>query len=306
MSRRGWVLFGAMGVIWGIPYLFIKIAVGELSPVSLVFLRTGAGALLLLPVALSRGGLPSLLPRWRWLVIYTVVEIAVPWLLLSDAERHLTSSLTGLLLAAVPLIGALLAQLLGSKDRLRPLQAGGLLIGFAGVAALVGVDVSRSDLGAGGEMAVVAICYAVGPVIIARRLADVPALGVVTASLALTAIGYIPAGVLQLPSTLPSWQVLVSVAVLAVVCTALAFIVFFALIAEVGPVRATIITYVNPAVALLLGVLIRGEPVTAATIVGFVLIISGSVLATRRAPQPPPPRAREPVPIEAEPSVASP
>jgi drug/metabolite transporter (DMT)-like permease len=295
VSRRGWALFAAMGVIWGIPYLLIKVAVGELSPTSLVFLRTAGGALILLPLAAGRGGLRPLLPHWRAVVIYTAIEIGAPWLLLSDAERHLSSSLTGLLVATVPLIGALLARATGAADRLQLRQIGGLAVGFAGVVALVGLDVSRSELGAVGEMAVVTICYAVGPMIIARKLGGVPAVGVVATSLTLSAIAYAPAGVLQLPSTMPSGKVIAAVVVLAVVCTALAFLLFFALIAEVGPVRATIITYVNPAVALTLGVLLLSEPFTVGAGLGFVLILFGSYLATRRPAAARKERPREPV-----------
>ncbi len=304
MSRRGWLLFAAMGVIWGVPYLLIKIAVGQLTPISLVFLRTAAGALLLLPFVIARGELRSLPAHWRALVAYTAVEIGVPWLLLSDAERRLPSSLTGLLVATVPLIGAVLARATGAADRLRRRELAGLLVGLAGVAALVGLDVSGGDLGAVGEMAVVTVCYAVGPMIIARRLGGVPVLGVVATSLVLAAAAYAPAGVLQLPRALPEAKVIVAVALLAVVCTALAFLLFFALIAEVGPVRATVITYVNPAVALTLGVALLGERFTVGAGVGFVLILAGSFLATggRRRPAQPAPAAEAEAPV---PSVAS-
>jgi len=118
VTRRGWILFGVMGVIWGIPYLLIKVAVGELSPASLVFLRTTTGALVLLPIAARRGAIAPLLAHWRWLLVYTVIEVAIPWMLLSDAETHISSSLAGLLVAAVPFVGALLALLTGGDDRL--------------------------------------------------------------------------------------------------------------------------------------------------------------------------------------------
>jgi len=283
VTRRGWILFAAMGVIWGIPYLLIKVAVGELSPASLVFLRTATAAVILLPLAAARGNLRPLLPHWRALLMYTGIEIAIPWFLLSEAEIHLSSSLTGLLVATVPLIGALLARATGAADRMAPRAVAGLMVGFAGVAALVGLDFSRSDLGAFGEMAVITVCYAVGPMIIARKLAAVPAAGVVAVSLVVTAAVYAPIGILQLPGSLVSANVIAAVATLAIVCTALAFLVFFALIAEVGPVRATIITYVNPAVALLLGVLLLHERLTMGAGAGFVLILLGSFLATRRA-----------------------
>ncbi len=290
MTRRGWLLFGVMGVIWGVPYLLIKVAVADLSPASLVFLRTATGGLVLLPLALARGSIQPLRARWRWVLLYTVVELAVPWMLLADAERHVSSSFAGLLVAAVPFIGALLALLTGGEDRLDARRVGGLLVGFLGVATLVGFDLSGGSLGAVAEIAVVTIGYALGPMIIAHRLRDLPAVGVVTTSLVLTAIGYAPAGVLQFPHHAPAVQVILAVAALGLVCTAVAFLLFFALIAEVGPIRATVITYVNPAVALALGVVVLGEAFTAATAAGFALILLGSFLATRRTGQAAPQR----------------
>ena len=283
MTRRGWLLFAAMAVIWGIPYLLIKIAVGELTPVTLVFLRTAVGATLLLPIAAARGGLKPLLPYWRWVLAYTVVEVSLPWFLLSDAERRLSSSLTGLLIAAVPLIGAVVTWLTRGDDRLDIRRIAGLGVGLVGVGALVGLDVSFRDLGAVGEVALVALGYATGPIIVSRRLPSVPSIGVVAASLVVTALAYAPLALRQLPATVPSPRVLLAVAILAVVCTALAFLLFFALIGEAGPVRATVITYFNPAVALLLGVTLLQEPFTLGAVVGFSLILVGSLLATRRA-----------------------
>ncbi len=285
MSRRGWLLFIAMGVIWGIPYLLIKVAVSDLHPAMLVLLRTSIGALLLVPWAASRGALRPLLPHWRAILIYTAVEVAMPWLLLSDAERRLSSSLTGLLVAAVPSVGALLLWLTRSGDRVDFRRIAGLAIGFFGVATLVGLDVSFRDFGAVGEVMLVAVGYATGPMIISRKLNDLPSVGVVAASLALTGLVYLPFGLLNLPAAMPPIPVLLSVTILGVVCTALAFLLFFALIAEVGPARATVITYVNPAVALLLGVLILGEPFTFGAGAGFLLIVLGSYLATRRTRQ---------------------
>jgi drug/metabolite transporter (DMT)-like permease len=287
-----------MGVLWGIPYLLIKVAVGELSPPSLVFLRTATGALVLLPIAARRGAISPLLAHWRWVLVYTVAELAIPWLFLSDAETHISSSLAGLLVAAVPFVGALLVLLTGGDDRLDARRMAGLLVGFVGVAALVGFDLSGGNLGAVGEIAVVTIGYALGPMVIARRLGGLRPVGVVATSLALTAIGYAPVGVLQLPSHAPSLKVVLAVAALGVVCTALAFVLFFALIAEVGPVRATVITYVNPAVALALGVLILGEPFTAGAVLGFALILLGSFLATRRTAGSTASRRRHAVPAE--------
>ena len=272
-----------MAFIWGIPYLFIKIAVGELTPATLVFLRSLIGASILLPLAVARKELAPLRPYWKWILGYTFVEVAAPWFLLSDAERRISSSLTGLLIAAVPSIGAVLAVVTGGRDRLDSRRIVGLVLGFVGVGALVGLDVRADDFGAIGQVALVALGYAIGPMIIERKLGGLPSLGVVAASLGITALAYAPFGLTQLPSTLPSPSVLFAVAVLGLVCTAVAFVMFFALITEVGAPRATVITYVNPAVALALGVALLGEPFTVGIAVGSVLIVLGSVLATRRA-----------------------
>ena len=300
MSRRGWALFAAMCVIWGVPYLLIKVAVAGVSPVALVFFRTTTGTLLLLPVAAARGQLRPLLPHWRAMLAYTGIEIALPWVLLSDAERKLTSSLAGLLVAAVPLIGAALAAALG-HERLDARRLLGLLVGLGGVAALLGLDVGGGSVTAVVEVLVVAVCYAIGPLIIARQLNRLPSLGVVAASLALATVAYAPAAATQMPAHLPGGDVIAALALLGVVCTALAFVVFFALIADVGPVRATVITYVNPAVAVLLGVALLGEPFTAGTAIGFALILLGCVLATR-----PSGRARRASPAALPPSAGSP
>ena len=279
MTRRGWSLFLALSVIWGIPYLLIRVAVLELTPASLVFLRTSTAAVLLLPAVLKTGRLRALLPRWRPILLFTLVEIAIPWWLLSDAERRITSSLSGLLVASVPLAGALLSRLTRGHQPLGARGVAGLALGFAGVVAVVGLDLSGDTL-AILEITLVVLGYAVGPLIISRSLADLPSLDVVAVSLAACALLYAPVGIAQMPATLPSPAVLASVALLSVVCTAVAFLLFFRLIAEVGPVRATVVAYVNPAIAVLAGVVLLGEPFTLGTGLGFVLILAGSWLAT--------------------------
>ena len=279
MTRRGWLLFLALSVIWGIPYLLIKVAVRELTPASLVFLRTALGAFLLLPAVMKNGNLRALLPRWRPILLFTLVEVALPWWLLSDAERRISSSLPGLLVASVPLLGALLSRLTGAHEPLGTRRLAGLGVGFAGVVALLGLDL-RGDVAAIVEMTLVVLGYALGPLIVSRRLADLASLDVVAVSIGLCALVYAPVGIAQLPPAMPSPAVIGSVGVLGIACTAVAFLLFFRLIAEVGPVRATVITYVNPAIALLAGVTVLGEPFTPGTAVGFVLIIAGSWLAT--------------------------
>jgi drug/metabolite transporter (DMT)-like permease len=282
MTRRSWLVFAAMCVIWGIPYLLIRVAVRDIAPGTLVFARTAIGGLILLPLALRGGGFAPVLRRWRPLVAFTVIELAVPWLLLSDAERKLSSSLSGLLIAAVPLAGVLIARLMRVDDHVDRWRFVGLLLGVVGVGMLVGLDFGEVHIGALIEIVVVVVGYALAPVIMARRLADLPSIPVVSASLLMTALAYLPYAVLRPPHELPA-EAIGSVLVLGSVCTALAFVLFFALISDIGPARATVITYVNPAVAVLFGVTLLSERFTLGMAVGFPLILAGSVLAARRA-----------------------
>jgi drug/metabolite transporter (DMT)-like permease len=288
VTRRGFILFAALGFAWGIPYLFIKVAVGELEPGMVVLARSGLAAILLLPLAFLRREVGPVLRRWKPMLAYTIVEIVIPWYFLSSAERTLPSSTAGLLLAAVPLAGVAVAFVMGRPAKLSGLNWVGIALGMLGVAALVGLDIGGSDLLSVAEMAVVVIGYALGPAILSRWMSDLPGVGVVAVSLVGAAIAYLPFVLLTggWPSVWPSGAVTVSIIVLAVVCSALAFLLMLGLIGEIGPVRATAITYVNPAVAILAGVLILGERVTVWTVVGFALVLAGSWLVTRRRPVP--------------------
>ena len=280
MTRRGWVLFGALSLIWGIPYLLIKIAVADVDPLIVAFGRTLVAAVLLLPIALYQRALIPVFRRWKLLLVYTVVEISGPWLLLGHAELTLNSSTAGLLLAVVPMIAAIILTATG-HDRFDARRVLGLVIGFAGVGCLVGFDIQFGDLTAVGAVMLVAIGYAIGPIIINRRLSDLPPMGVITVSLIMATVLYAPFSVWLWPEriTAPAaW----SIVGLAVICTAAAFLVFFALIAEAGPARATVITYINPAVAITLGVLLLNEPFTLGMAIGFPLVIVGSILATAK------------------------
>jgi drug/metabolite transporter (DMT)-like permease len=281
MTRRALVLFGLMSLIWGIPYLFIRVAVAEVSPATLVFARTAIAALILLPIALLRGDLRPVLRRWRWVAAFAAVEIGLPWVLLGSAEQHVTSSLAGLLVAGVPLVGTIVAAATRGRDRVSRITLLGLLVGLIGVAAIVGESVHASNTTALLEMALVVIGYAVGPAILSRRLGGLPSVGVMALSLSLCALVYAPIAAAQRPEVVPSTSALGAIAILAVVCTAIAFVLFSALIEEIGPVRATVITYVNPAVAALLGVVVQKDPFTVPMGIGFGLVILGSALATQ-------------------------
>ncbi len=284
MTRRGWLLFAAMSVIWGLPYLLIKVAVEHLAPPVVVFGRTSLAAVVLLALAAHTRALRPALAHWQPVLAFAAIEMAGPWLLLTNAEKRLPSGLTGLLVSCVPIFGALAAYALGDRTALRLVRVAGIAVGLGGVALLVGGDLG----GSGGipwwsvaQVLLVCVGYATAPFIVARRLGEVPTLGVVAVSLAAVALVVAPLAWFARPAALPpattSWAMLG----LAVVCTGLAFIVFFALIGEVGPARATLITFVNPAVAVVLGAVVLGERITGATIGGFVLVLSGCFLATR-------------------------
>ena len=281
MSRRGWVLFALMSVIWGMPYLFIKVADGGVSVPVLVFTRVTVAAALLLPLGLRRRQFAVLWRHWRWLLLFASVEMIVPWALLSNAERQLSSSMTGLLIASVPIITVIFARLTGGTERLTAVRWAGLLIGLAGVAVLAGRGALGGDTWSVAQVLLVALCYSAGPLIANRKLSELPVLAVNAFCLSFAAIVYAPAAALTWPSSVPSVQVLASLAALAVICTATAFVLFFKLIAEAGPARAMVFTYVNPAVAVALGVAVLGEPLTVEIVAAFVLILAGSVLATR-------------------------
>jgi drug/metabolite transporter (DMT)-like permease len=285
VSRRGWLLFLTMSVIWGMPYLLIKVAVDEVTPAMLVFVRCVIGAALLLPWTIAKGQLRPALRHWRALLLFTVLEMAGPWFLIAFAEETLSSSLTGLLVAGVPFVAALFARLLGEEERLTPVRILGMVIGVVGIAALLGLDFHGAQLLPLLAIGLVLIGYATGPMVVTRALPEVSGVAASSIALFITAVVYAPFAVPQLNGaaeiSAPAWLSLIA---LGIVCTALALALFFALIREVGPQRALIITFVNPAVAVLLGVLLLDEPFTLGIALGLPLVLVGCVLATRRSP----------------------
>jgi drug/metabolite transporter (DMT)-like permease len=283
MTRKGWLLFIAMSVIWGIPYLFIKIAVRELDPTVVVCVRVGIAAAVLLPVAAQRGVLRQMRGRWLAVAALACVQIAGPFLLISYGEQHITSSLTSLLIATEPLLVVLFALRIDPGERVHGLRLLGLLIGLGGVAALVGLDIGGDGQRLLGAVFVLlaTMGYAVGVLFIKHpAIAALPQLGVVTVECLTTTVVVLPLALLRLPSKLPNMEVIGSLLVLGLICTALAYLLYFALVAEVGASRGTVFTYVNPAVSVLLGVVLLGETLNAAIIVGFLLILLGSWLST--------------------------
>ncbi len=285
VTARGWALFIALAVLWGIPYLFIKIAVDDLSPAMVVWVRVGLGALILLPIVLARGDIKRLnVTDWSWIVVFAFVEIALPFGALSYAEIRLSSSTTAILIAAVPILSAVIGWRIGIDDRINKGRALGLAIGVVGVATLVGIDIRGDDWLSVAALGITIIGYSFGPIIVATKLSRAPTLTVITMALLVNTLVYAPLAWISRPTSPVPADAWWSVVVLGVLCTAAAFIVFFALIAEAGPSRTTVITFIAPAVALLLGVVVLNEALTWGIVVGFPLVILGSFLATRRAP----------------------
>ncbi len=286
MTRRGWALFGAMSLIWGIPYLFIKLAVdGGVPPTIVAWGRVALAAVVLLPIAWRRGSLRGVRSWWMAAAAFGVAEIVVPFPLIAAGEQRVSSSLAAILIAAVPLVVALLALRFDADERVGGSRFIGLVIGLVGVAVLLGIDVAGrpEELLGAAMILVAAVGYAIGPLIVKRWLSAVAGLGPVTVALCVSAVLLVPPAALSAPAASPTAGALASVVVLGLVCSAAAFVVFFALIAEVGPGRATVITYVNPVVALALGVALINESIGFATMAGLLLILGGSWLATRRA-----------------------
>ena len=283
MSTRAWAGFAAVSVLFGIPYLFIKVAVdGGLSPAFIAWSRVVLGATVLLALAHRAGVLHGLAGRWRWLAAYAVLEIAIPFPLIAAGERHIDSSLAAIIIAAVPLIVAVLALRFDHAERATGRRLVGLLVGFTGVIVLVGIDVAgRSEELLGALAVLIAACgYAAGPMILRRHLGDLDARAAMGVSLAIAAVVLTPLTAISLPAQAPPGDAVLSIVVLGLLCTALAFVVFSRLIAEIGPGRALVVTYINPVVAVALGVAVLGESPGAGAVAGLLLILAGSWLST--------------------------
>nr|WP_221381000.1 DMT family transporter [Actinoplanes polyasparticus] len=296
MNRRAWFLFLVVSVLWGIPYFLIKIAIEDLSPLLVVFGRVAIAALVLLPIAAARGSLAKLRGRMGPVVVLSFIHILGPFLLITYGETHISSSLTGLLIAVEPVA---IALLMARSERLTPIRVAGLVLGFGGVALLVGLDLSGDRLGllGAGMVLVAAILYAVATMLVQRRLSDVPTESLVGATTGITALALLPFTVFALPTEPVRTEAWASLAVLGVFCTALALLAFYQLIHQVGSTRAGLVTYVNPVVAVLLGVALLDEHFGLSTLAGFALVATGCWLSTRPAPTPPAPMP--PVPATA-------
>ncbi len=288
MSKKGLILFLLAGVFWGLPYFFIVWALESFSTPTIVFARTLLGALILIPYAIKVGGIRPALRAWPYVVLFAVLEMVVPWYLITEAGKHIPSGLSGLLVSTVPFFAvAIMALVFKDRTALRPVPLAGMVIGFVGVVALIGIDSLLGHIQPLWVTAVVfaALGYAIAPIMANVKMREVPTSGVIGMSMALVAALYSPAALSELPGELaagPTAHAWVALVVLGLVCSALAFVIFFELLKEVGPVKASLITYVNTAVALLLGILFLSEPVTPGLLLGIPLISLGLYLSAKK------------------------
>ena len=285
MGWREWTIFAALGVIWGLPYFFIKVAVQEVSPLLLALCRVALASAVLLPIAWRRGSLRGLSRHKAAILAFALAEFAVPFTAISLGERWISSSVTGILIAMVPLSIALIQRFFGITETLGAWRIAGLALGFAGVAALLGAGPIEYPLGWAGVgcMLLATLGYAIGPLIIQRHMNELDSIGPLAASLGVaTLILLIPAA-FDLPRQMPSGLALASIAVLGLICTAVAMLLMFHLVRHAGASRAAVITYINPVIATLLGVLVLHEPLGIAGCMAFATILLGSWLATRGA-----------------------
>ena len=289
MSSKGLTLFLLAGVIWGIPYFFTEFALASFSTPSIIWLRVTIGALVLIPLAMRSGDLKRAIKYWPWVLAFAAIEMVGPWFLIPEAQRSVSSGLASLIITTVPFFGILIVGLRGDKSVWHPKTILGLLLGGIGVIGLVGIDVFRDnlDLLPIGMLLLAALGYAIAPIIVSDKLRNVPMFAVIALSLAMVSVIYAIPAWSTLPTEIPQADLSAWVGVLGlgVITTAIAFVIFFTLVKEIGPARAELIVFVNVAVAVLLGVLILQEPFTIGMMFGFPLIIFGSYLAIRERQQ---------------------
>ena len=284
MTRKSWSLFISMGFLWGIPYLLIRVAVRDFSPAMVVFARVLIGALILVPIAIHRKSFGAALRGFKYIFLYAAVEIMGPWFLITKAETNLSSGLAGLLVATVPIWATIYASITGDKSVWHHKRMIGLIIGFVGLIAVVGIEslTGESALWAILSILIASIGYALAPNMIMRKLPHVSGLAINALAMTMAAVVYAPFAIFQWPTGHVPTNSLLSVIALGIFPTAIAFVVFFAVLKEVGPARASLVTYLNTAFAVILGVVILSEPLTLGIVIGLPLVLIGSYLASRK------------------------
>lgn len=288
MSRRALLLFLIAGTAWGLPYLFIRVAVEDFSTPTIIFSRVLIGALVLIPLAMYRKVLTPALKAWPWVLVYAALEMIGPWYLITEAERTINSGLAGLLVATVPFFGLLIGYFyLGDKSLGHPKTLMGLIIGFAGLILLIGIDAFSGDISLPhvGMIVLAAIGYSIAPVVANVKMPNVSGIAINGLAMVFVTIFYGLPALIELPKEIaatPGFNAWGSLVGLGVVCSAVAFVAFFSLVREIGVARASLVTYMNMAVAVVLGIILLQEPITTGILIGFPLVIVGSYYATRK------------------------
>jgi len=285
MSRRALFHFAVSGLFWGIPYLLMKVAVRDIEPAVIVCGRVLIGAAILIPIAIHQKVLMDAIRGWRYVLPYAFFEMMIPWILITNAEKQISSGLAGLLIATVPIWSTIFASMTGDKTVWHSKRLVGMLVGFIGLIGLVGYEsiIGSSDPLSIAMMLVAAISYSYAVNMISQKLPDVSGIAINGLAMVFTSIAYAPLMIVQFPEvSAVSKESAASLLALGVFSTALAFISFFIVLKEIGPARASIGTYVNTAVAVVLGVMILSEPLTIGIIIGLPLVMIGSFLASRK------------------------
>ena len=288
MSRRGWALFALIGCLWGVPYLFMKVSVKEIETPVIVFSRLVVGTLLLLPLALREGSLRSALPYWKYILFYAILEMVGPWYLITSSQKDLSSGLVALLVATVPIWATLFAHHTGDSTAAHRTRIFGIAIGLVGIVLTVGLE-SATDIGNIASLIKVllaSISYAWAVNMITRRAEGVSGLAINAIAMSIGALFYLPFALAYWPSTTPSTNAIFATVGLGIICTGIAFWVFFLVLEEVGPARASLVVYPNTAVAVILGIVLLGEPLTLAIAIGLPLVLIGSYFASRKPKAP--------------------
>lgn len=288
MSRKGWGLFALVGVLWGVPYMFMKIAVEELAVPVIVFSRLLIGALVLIPLAFHQKTITAALEYWPYIAFYAVLEMVIPWTLITTAQKDLSSGVVALLVATVPIWATLFAHHTGDSTAAHRTRIFGIALGFIGIAFLVGFE-SFNDVGnirALIQVLIASVSYAYAVNMITRKAPGASGIAINGIAMSLSALLFAPFALTHLPKTMPSTEAVMATIGLGIICTALAFWVFFLVLDEIGPARASLVVYPNTAVAVVLGIFLLDEALTLAIAIGLPMVLLGSYFASRKPEAP--------------------
>ena len=284
MTRKHLSQFILIGFLWGVPYLFMRVAVREWDPSVVVFGRVVIGAAILFPIAIRRGVVRDTLRGFKWILAYAVFEMCGPWYLITHAETKINSGLAGLLVATVPIWSTIYSSLAGDKTVWHAKRLMGIVIGFIGLVLIVGIETisGSADAFSVFQTVLAAILYSTAMAIILKGMPHGDGVAINAIAMAITAIIFAPAALTNLPETMPSFSATASLIGLGVLSTGLAFMIYFNLVREIGQARGSLVTYLNTAFAVVLGVVLLNEKLTIGIIAGLPLVLIGSYFASRK------------------------